>query len=81
MDILVGAARQWGNLEFVALIDRARTVRAASVPELVRLLRTLGIEEQDVRLASPEDGDHAMSLSEHAEFHAAWLAPMASDQP
>lgn len=80
MDILVGASWQWANVEYVALIDRARTVRAASLPELAQLLYSMGIDEHDIRLAFPDDGDHAMSLKEHAEFGAAWLIAKGSDK-
>ena len=38
----------------------------------------MGIKEHDVRLAGPDDGDHAMSLNQQAEFHAAWLIAAAT---
>ena len=73
MNILIGADRQWATSRFVALVDGGQVVRAGSLQELAQHLYTLGIDEHDIRLASPDDGDHAMSLSQHAEFRAAWL--------
>lgn len=81
MNILIGADRQWATSRFVALVDGSQVVRASTLQELAQHLYALGIDEQDIHLASPDDGDHAMSLSQHAEFHAAWLTAMASDQP
>ena len=57
---------------FVALVDGGQVVRAGSLQELAQHLYALGIDEHDIHLASPDDGDHAMSLSQHAEFRAAW---------
>ena len=78
MDVLIGADREWANAGFVALIDGARTVRASSLQELAQRLYALGVGEHEIRLALPDDGDHAMSLTEHALFHAAWEMAAAS---
>jgi hypothetical protein len=78
MNILIGADREWANVRFVALIDGIRTIRASSLPELAQSLYALGVDEHAIRLAAPDDGDHAMSLSEHAAFHAAWMIAAAS---
>lgn len=78
MDILIGANHQWANVQYVALIDGAKTLRASSLLELAQLLYALGADERTIRLASHEDGDRSMSVSEHAEFRAAWVMARAS---
>ena len=56
MEVLIGAE-----------IDGARTVRASSLQELAQRLYALRAEEHEMRLALQDDGDHPMSLSQHAE--------------
>lgn len=80
MTILIGADRQWATLRFVALVDGGQVVRASTLHELAQHLYARGIDEHDVQLASPDDGDHAMSLTQHAEFRAAWLLAAATNR-
>lgn len=80
MNILIGSDPQWSTVRFVALIDGGQVVRASTLHELAQHLYALGIDEHDVQLASPHDGDHAMSLSQHAEFRAAWLSAAAANR-
>ena len=79
MNILIGADRQWATVGFVALIDGRQVVRTGTLQELAQHLYALGFDEHDVQLASPDDGDHAMSLSQHVEFRAAWHLAAAPD--
>lgn len=73
MNILIGADRQWATSRFVALIQESQIFHADSLQELAQHLYARGIDEHDIHLAAPDDGDHALSLSQHAEFRAAWL--------
>lgn len=80
MSVLIGVDRHGGNGHgFVALIDGVRTVRAANLHELAQNLLSLGIDSHSIRLAAADDGDHAMSLTQQAEFRIAWQVAAASN--
>lgn len=73
MDVLIGVEHDgWNRSGFVALIDGERTVRAADLEELAQRLLALGVQEHRIRLAREDDGDHAMSLKQQADFRSAW---------
>lgn len=75
MDVLIGADRQgWSETGFVALIDGKTTVRARSFEELAQRIYALGVRDELLRFASPDDGDHALSLKQCEAFNLAWRA-------
>lgn len=76
MDVLIGTDRDANG--FVALIDGTTTLRAGNLQELANRLHALGVDEQNVRLAGPDDGDHALSFNQHVSFNAAWKIAVAA---
>lgn len=79
-NVLIGTDSDgWNRTGYVAPIDGHYTVCAATLKGLAQRLHALGVQEQHINLASPDDGYRAMSSKEHEAFRSTWQAALLGE--
>lgn len=73
MHILIGTNTDgWNKRGYVSLLPGSATQLRTTLAELAEALKQMGVQRSDIRLAGNDDGSHAMSAPERAEFWTCW---------